>query len=65
MLSKNINQQGIEPVESMLALLPEYWIVPEEASDSEWLRLEDKETAKPEREENSMSRASPLLEPRA
>ena len=41
MLLKNISQEGMETVESMLALPPEHRITAKEALDSEWLRLED------------------------
>ena len=41
MLLKNISREGMETVESMLALPPERRITAKEALDSEWLRLED------------------------
>ena len=41
MLLKNISREGMETVESMLALPPECRITAKEALDSEWLRLED------------------------
>ena len=41
MLLKNISWEGMETVESMLALPPECRITAKEALDSEWLRLED------------------------
>ena len=41
MLLKNISQEVMETVESMLALPPECRITAKEALDSEWLRLED------------------------
>jgi hypothetical protein len=50
----------MEFVEGTLALLPVRRMAAKEALDSEWLRLEDEETAGPETEEGSAGRA--LLE---
>ena len=59
LLRKNINQQGIEIVESMLALPPERRITAQDALGSGWLQLEGEEQEELETEGDSAGPALP------